>query len=63
MKKKHRDIVVDGVTYGWISGFGQVSIFLNKKRIGGIQTEGHMDITPKLIADAIRTIIKAKSNG
>jgi len=67
MRKKHRDIIVDGVRYGWIvSSFDEdlmkngYSIYLNNQVIIS-HDEKHDDpwpITPKIIESEIRKWIK-----
>lgn len=62
MKKKHRDIVVDDQTYGWIvdhSGYG-LRIFKDKKVILTVNVEEFTPVTPKIIEDLIRTYILNK---
>lgn len=56
MKKKHRDIVVDGVLYGWTTeSYYRVNIWKDKKVIAKyIIGEHHEAITPKLVAELIR---------
>ena len=59
MKKKHRDIVVDGVQYGWMvewfCGYHQVRIWKDKKVIATFDIEHHHDnITPGIIAELIK---------
>ena len=54
MKKKFREITVDGVKYGWTVYVGEdspntVTIWLNKKPLYESVNCGYMDITPKLI--------------
>jgi len=62
MKKKHRDITVDGVKYAWTikndcDGYGGncVSIWKDKKVIHEDIISG-IDITPKTIADMIKKL-------
>lgn len=58
MKKKHRDIVVDDVMYGWMVecwGPYHVKIWKDKKIIAQYDIETHYDaITPKMIAGLIK---------
>ena len=56
MKKKHRDIVVDGVQYGWtMDGCYRVKIWKDKKVIAKYEIEYHHDaVTPKMIAALIK---------
>lgn len=65
MKKKHRDIVVNGETYGWIAGYewdedGTANpgfkIFKNKKEIYR-ETPKVPTITPAMIAKAIKRLL------
>ena len=54
MKKKFREITVDGVKYGWTVYFNEegpniVTIWLNKKPLYEGLNCGFMDVTPKLI--------------
>ena len=54
MKKKHRDIIVNGVTYGWIaSGWNQVKIYKTKNDFVKFDIPDHLDITPKIVAALI----------
>lgn len=59
MKKKHRDIVVDGVTYGWIANYSNVRIFENKVVIGSYTIPERLDITPKIVAALIEDPVLA----
>lgn len=63
MRKKYRDIVVDGQTYGWIvkfcMGWGEkpynsLRIYDNKKVIKTVRIESDVDITPKSVEEIIR---------
>ena len=56
MKKKHRDIVVDGVKYGWmIDGYNHVKIWKDKKVMAEYDIEYHHDsITPSMVAGLIK---------
>jgi len=56
MKKKHRDIVVDGVQYGWTTeSYYRLNIWKDKKVIAKyIIGEHHEAITPKLVAALIK---------
>jgi hypothetical protein len=54
MKKKFREITVDGVKYGWTVYFNEegpniVTIWLNKKPLYASLSSGYEEITPKLI--------------
>ena len=59
MKKKHRDIVVDGVKYGWIAMYGNVRIFENKVVIGTYTIPERLDITPSIVAALIKDPVLA----
>lgn len=59
MKKKHRDIVVNGVQYGWIAMYGNVRIFKDKVIIGTYTIPDHLDITPKIVAALIKDPVAA----
>lgn len=59
MKKKHRDIVVDGVTYGWIALYDNVRIFQNKVVIGTYTISNQRTVTPKMIAALIKDPVDA----
>ena len=66
MKKKHRDIVVDDVTYGYIViGHGKergITIYRDRKRI--LYTEYRVaTVTPKMIEELIREKILNLNNG
>ena len=61
MKQKHRDIVVNGETYGWIAGYDWsedgmsktgYTIFKNKKPFCHGTVEDYT-VTPAIIAEAI----------
>jgi len=60
MKKKHRDIVVNGKTYGWLVSPNDdpqdandvLKIYFNKKLIHSEDTNG-MKITPAMVAEKI----------
>jgi hypothetical protein len=57
MKKKHRDITVDGVKYGWTVTYDTLSIWKDKKII---LTEDvtHCTVTPGVVADIIKIWVK-----
>jgi len=66
MKKKYRDITVNGVKYAWSyndrSGYGHtvksfVTIWKNKKMIMQNDIEHHK-VTPKIVSDMIETYNK-----
>ena len=60
MKKKHRDIVVDGVKYGWIAnGWNQVKIYKTKNDFVEFEIPDHLDITPSLVAALIKDPVSA----
>ena len=56
MKKKHRDIVVDDVQYGWMTdGYNRLRIFKDKKEIAKYTISDTYDaVTPKLVAALIK---------
>ena len=59
MKKKHRDIVVDNITYGWIvdaMGY-ELRIFKDKKVVLNVRVEEFTPVTPKIIEGLIREYI------
>jgi len=50
MKKKHRDIVVGGKTYGWTADNWTLKIWENKKVIATHKfPESHDEITPSMV--------------
>jgi len=54
MKKKHRDIVVDGKKYGWtVSAWQYVRIWYDKKIIAEYKVPEIYDVTPKIVAALI----------
>jgi hypothetical protein len=57
MKKKHRDIVVDGITYGWIGGWGWARIYKDKKLWFNYNNDDGW-ILPSMVADAIKEWLK-----
>ena len=63
MKKKHRNLIVDGIEYGWVVGEDRwdymekwFTIYKNKKKIKCITIKDKNDITPKMVADAIKEL-------
>ncbi len=55
MKKKYRDITVDGVQYAWmIQRFFTLVIFKNKKVIKEMEVK--TAITPKFVEETIRNL-------
>ena len=57
MKKKHRDIVVDGQKYGWIARNDYnkwVKIFKTKNEFVKYHLPDYLDITPKIVAGLIK---------
>jgi len=56
MKKKHRDIVVDGQQYGWmVDGCNHVRIWKDKKVIAEYDIEyQHDSVTPRMIVGLIK---------
>jgi hypothetical protein len=69
MKKKHRDIVVDGQQYGWmVDGCNHVRIWLNKKVVAEFDVPYEHDrVTPKIVAglisDPINTMLWLSAEG
>lgn len=62
MKKKHRDIVVDGVTYGWIAinDYNKwLKIFKTKNDFVKFDIPDYLDITPKMVAELIKDPLHA----
>lgn len=53
MKKKHRDITVDGVKYGWIPMYGSAKVYLNKKKLFQFDLDED-SITPSIVAKEIK---------
>jgi hypothetical protein len=55
MKKKYRDITVDGVKYAWMTSYDTLTIWKDKKVI---KTEDvtHCTVTPKMVAEIIQKI-------
>ena len=54
MKKKHRDIVVDGLKYGWtVDGSQHVKIWYDKKVIAEYDVPYVYDVTPSIVAGLI----------
>jgi hypothetical protein len=60
VKKKHRDIVVEGVTYGWIPGNGMATIYKDKKVWFEFHNMESNEIIPSMIAGAIKVQLKVK---
>jgi hypothetical protein len=63
MKKKHRDIVVDGVKYAWyVDRCCNFTIWKDRKKIYsiGLDVYEKMTITPKIVADKIKEIENGK---
>lgn len=59
MKKKHRDITVDGVKYGWIGGCGWLTIYKDKKPIwSNIKMFAESRITPSFVRGIIEKEIE-----
>lgn len=61
MKKKHRDIIVIGIQYGWISNNrNHIKIWKDKKVILEFDIEFHHEaITPSMIAALIKDPVDA----
>lgn len=59
MKKKHRDITVNGVKYGWISGCGWLTIYKDKKVIwSNVKMITESSITPSFVRGIIEKEIE-----
>jgi len=58
MKKKHRDITVDGITYGWIPREGYARIWKDRKEWFTIYENEGKVFLPSMIADAIKRKLK-----
>lgn len=54
MKKKYRDIIVDGVKYGWIVKGESLSIWLGKKMV--YCENVNSKILPSMVADKIKEL-------
>jgi len=54
MKKKHRDILVDGQEYGWTTDYWSIRIWKDKKIIGTYPIPEYHDVTPKIVAGLIK---------
>ena len=56
MKKKHRDITVDGVVYGWKADcYGEgVTVWKDKKELFYRNFGGETAITPEIVSELIR---------
>ena len=60
MKKKHRDIIVDGKKYGWIAdGWNQVKIYKTKNDFVKFEIPERHDITPSIVAALIKDPVSA----
>jgi hypothetical protein len=60
MKKKHRDIVVDGVKYAWyVDRCCNFTIWKDCKKIYSIGLD-EITITPQIVADKIKEIENGK---
>ena len=58
MKKKHRDITVNGIKYGWIGGCGWLTIYKDKKPIwSNTKMIVESSITPAYVRNIIETEI------
>ncbi len=54
MKKKHRDISVNGLAYGWtVDGYQHVKIWYDKKVIAEYDVPYVHDVTPRIVAGLI----------
>ena len=60
MKKKHRDLTVDGIKYGCIAfNYGDgATVYLNKKIIFRFDMEGNESVKPNHVATAIKKHFK-----
>ena len=61
MKKKYRDITVDGVKYAWSCNSYYVTIWKDKKIIlhhnaDILLKKGEADVTPKYVAELIKNL-------
>lgn len=54
MKKKHRDITVNGIRCGWIGGCGQLSIYKDKKVVFYTSKITESSITPSIVEKIIK---------
>ena len=59
MKKKVRDITVDGVKYTWLAKHYYYEIFRDRKLWIHVNDDGM--ITPKMIADKIKNQLQQES--
>ena len=62
MKKKHRDIIVDGVKYGWIAQNDYnktLKIFKTKNDFVKFEIPDYLDITPNMVAALIKDPVLA----
>jgi len=55
MKKKYRDITVDGVKYAWMTSYQTLTIWKDKKVIKTHDVT-HCVVTPKMVAELIKEI-------
>ena len=55
MKKKYRDITVDGVKYTWMVSLETLTIWKDKKVIKTENVE-HCIVTPSIVADLIKEL-------
>ncbi len=61
MKKKYRDIVVDGVKYAWmLRGYEFLTVWKDKKPV--IQLQVRCTVTPKFVEDEIRRVVKVQES-
>jgi hypothetical protein len=54
MKKKYRDITVDGVKYAWMVSNGDTLTIWKDKKVIKTRDVLHCVVTPQLVADIIR---------
>lgn len=57
MKKKYRDITVDGVQYAWMTSYSVLTIWKDKKVVKTVDVT-HITVTPAIVADAIKSMPK-----
>jgi hypothetical protein len=59
MKKKYRDITVDGELYAWMTSCQTLTIWKNKKVII-TQDVSHITVTPGIVAESIKEYNKER---
>jgi hypothetical protein len=60
MKKKYRDITVDGVKYAWMVSNGDTLIIWKNKKVIITENISHCNVTPFDIATNIKEYNKVK---